>query len=242
VASNTSADQGLGRPLSRSAIVAKALDIVDSDGLAAVSLRRLARELGVTPMSLYRYVQSKEDLLSGIADAVLAGLDLSMDAELSWWEQLRSLLRALVDVLAEHPSVAPLLTSSYARSLNGLRALEALLDILRRAGFSPARATELARWSVAWTIALTALQAQEMDAMRHGDRVEAERRYRLQLQLLPAAEFPRIIEAAAPLSTCPDPRASAESGLDLLLEALKAAARPQGLPTGTDLAVTTTKE
>ena len=54
------------QPLSRAAVAERALAIGDAEGLPAVSLRRIAGELDVTPMALYRYVQNKEDLLDGM--------------------------------------------------------------------------------------------------------------------------------------------------------------------------------
>ena len=63
-------------PLTREAIVAAAIELADTDGLEAVSMRRLGQRLAVDPMSLYNHVGDKDDLLDAMADAVVATIDL----------------------------------------------------------------------------------------------------------------------------------------------------------------------
>ena len=66
--------------LSRDAILDRALAIADADGVDALSVRRLARELGVTPMALYWHFENKEALLHALGDRLLAGIDPTLDA------------------------------------------------------------------------------------------------------------------------------------------------------------------
>src|SRR5512146_555336 len=80
-----------GRPgLTREALVARALEIGTAEGLDAVSLRRLAQELGVTPMALYRHVRDKQDLINAMTEAVLEGIDatVGLRPEMTWTERL----------------------------------------------------------------------------------------------------------------------------------------------------------
>ena len=73
---DTKQDVPARRPgLTREAVVARALEIGTAEGLEAVSLRRLAQELGVTPMALYRHVRDKQDLINAMTEAVLEGID-----------------------------------------------------------------------------------------------------------------------------------------------------------------------
>src|SRR4051794_8336877 len=58
-------------PLSREAMISRALDVADTDGLAAVSIRRIAQEFGVTPMALYWHVKNKDELLAAMGDAII---------------------------------------------------------------------------------------------------------------------------------------------------------------------------
>jgi AcrR family transcriptional regulator len=122
-------------------IVDTAFGIADDRGLDAVSLRRIAQRLGVTPMALYRYVEDKEDLLDALAERLYAELALP-DGTGGWWDGLARLAHSTRQVLLAHPWAAPL----FARPLEGphARALdEAMRRELRRAGFTAAETREL---------------------------------------------------------------------------------------------------
>lgn len=122
-------------------VVDTAIDLADDHGLDAVSLRRIARRLRVTPMALYRYVENKEDLLDAMADRLYADVMVS-GAGGDWWDSLAELARSTRRVLLAHPWATPL----FARPLAGphSRALdERLRTALRSAGFSAAEAREL---------------------------------------------------------------------------------------------------
>jgi TetR/AcrR family transcriptional regulator, tetracycline repressor protein len=104
------------------AVVEGALALADSEGLGAVTIRRLAKELGVTPMALYWHFRSKDELLDGMAARILEEVDLSVDASAGWQEQLRTLLGSMLGVLRAHPSTAILLSTRTASSEGSLRA------------------------------------------------------------------------------------------------------------------------
>lgn len=117
------------------------MGLADDAGLEAVSLRRVARRLEVTPMALYRYVENKEDLLDRLTDRLYAEV-VAATPEGDWWEVLAGLARSTRRVLLAHPWAAPL----FARPLAGpsSHALDELLrDALLRGGFSSADAREL---------------------------------------------------------------------------------------------------
>jgi AcrR family transcriptional regulator len=123
------------------AVVDAAVSLADDSGLDAVSVRRVAARLGVTPMALYRYVESKDDLLDAMADRLYEDLSLP-DADAEWWHGLAELARSTRRVLLARPWGAPL----FARPLGGPHAHavdEALRGALRNAGFSEAEAREL---------------------------------------------------------------------------------------------------
>ena len=71
--------KGRGTSLTRQRIVTAALEIVDREGLAALSMRRLGSELGVDPMAAYYHIPNKDALLDAIVEAVMAEIDLSKD-------------------------------------------------------------------------------------------------------------------------------------------------------------------
>jgi AcrR family transcriptional regulator len=130
--------------LSREAIFARAIAVADAEGLEAVSVRRLSRELGVTPMALYWHFKDKQALLHALGDRLLADVDLTLDPAAPWPDQLRALLGSLVAVLRAHPSAATLIGAlPTAASSHAQAATDAILDILARAGFSAAEAKHL---------------------------------------------------------------------------------------------------
>jgi TetR/AcrR family tetracycline transcriptional repressor len=131
--------------LTRQAVIEAALALADAEGLEAVTIRRLARALGVTPMALYWHVRNKDELLDGVAASLVERVDVSLDASASWQDQLRAVLTSLLAVLRAHPAAAPLVSIRTVSTEGSLQVTEVVLDILRRAGYSPVEATQVAR-------------------------------------------------------------------------------------------------
>ena len=80
-------------------MVERALALGDAEGLEELTIRRLAQELGVTPMALYWHFRNKEELLAGLAEQVWSEIDTDIDPTAGWAQQLRGLLESLVQVL-----------------------------------------------------------------------------------------------------------------------------------------------
>ncbi|MBW2312875.1 MAG: TetR/AcrR family transcriptional regulator [Deltaproteobacteria bacterium] len=132
-------------PLTRERILAKALEMVGRDPEGELRMRALADALGTAPMSLYRHVRNKDDLLDGLTSRVLDQLDMELPVEGPWTERALAWMGGLRDQLHEHPAVVPLLRTRtrYAPAL--LRAINSLLVILRGAGFDDASAVRASR-------------------------------------------------------------------------------------------------
>ena len=131
----------MARRLDLEAVVDTAISLADDQGLDAVSLRRVASRLGVTPMALYRHVESKDALLHEMTERMYALLTLPGPHE-RWWDGLAEMARSARRLLLAHPWAAPL----FARPLAGPHALaldEAMRAALQRAGFSSAETREL---------------------------------------------------------------------------------------------------
>lgn len=128
----------------------QALEIGNREGLDAVSVRRIASELGVTSMALYRHVKDKNDLFAAMLDAVMADADLTAGIvpRMPWQDQIRRLLRNGADFNIALPVVLPL-QIAYEGPLTPtvVRPLEGALGILLDAGFAPEDAVSLARTS-----------------------------------------------------------------------------------------------
>ncbi|WP_405782053.1 TetR/AcrR family transcriptional regulator [Streptomyces sp. NBC_00859] len=130
--------------LSRERIVTTASALVDSEGLAAVSTRRLAAELGVSGPSLYNHFRTKDEILEAVADAVSAQIDLSMFDETDgrdWRTALHDWAGSYRAALTDHPNIVPVLAQGPGRRPAGLRVADAVFGAMVRAGWPPAQAT-----------------------------------------------------------------------------------------------------
>ena len=206
------------------AVVEGALSLADSEGLEALTIRRLAKKLGVTPMALYWHFRSKGELLDGMAARIFEEVDLSVDASARWQEQLRALLGSMLGVLRAHPSTAILLSTRTASSEGSLRATEVALDILGRGGFSPTKATQIARHALATVTNLVSGEPGVVAREESMELLDTRRNTRLFLESLPPERYPRLVEAATPLSEGVDPDTYFAFGLDLLLAGIEAMA------------------
>jgi TetR/AcrR family transcriptional regulator, tetracycline repressor protein len=216
-------DSERGR-LSKQTVTDAALKLADADGLDALTIRKLAQHLGVTPMALYWHFRSKEDLLKGMAEQVWAELDVDVDPAAPWWAQLQGLLESLVSVLRAHSAAAQLLLVDEKRNEAALRATEVTLDILRNAGFDPRHASQIAR-SGLWTGIMLIMSEPGYNPDLSGEeRAEEQRRARLALAMLPPAKYPRLTECAAPMTACDDPEFHYRFGIGLFIDGVKAAA------------------
>ena len=76
--------------LSKAAVVERGLAVADAEGLDGLTIRRLAADLGVTPMALYWHFRSKEELLDGLAERLWSEIDVIVDPVVPWPAQLRT--------------------------------------------------------------------------------------------------------------------------------------------------------
>ena len=136
-------------PLSRELILEAGLRLLAKSDDRELSMRTLADELGTSPMSLYRHVQNKEDLLEGINRLAFAGLDLEIPDTGVWQERAMAWMHAMRSELQVHPALAPLLRLSGSLAPALLRALDKLLQIMLDAGFE-GRAAVLGCREVMW--------------------------------------------------------------------------------------------
>jgi AcrR family transcriptional regulator len=136
------------RGLSRSAVVARALELGAAEGLEAVSLRRVASDLGVTPMALYRHVRDKQDLLNAMAETVMEGFELKAGfrPSMSWTDRMRRALTNFKEQMDARPLALPLsIAYTGENPIAFWRMVEDLLGILLEAGFTRREAIVLIR-------------------------------------------------------------------------------------------------
>lgn len=120
--------------LTRSGIVAAALDILRTEGLGKVTMRRIAATLDTGPASLYVYIKNTEDLHAQILDALLAPLATPDRGRGRWQSRLKRLLIRYMDVLFAHPEIARMAMSTLPSGPNYLHLGEAILALLAEGG------------------------------------------------------------------------------------------------------------
>ena len=193
-----------GRPgLSREAVVTRAIEIGTAEGLDAVSLRRIAQELGVTPMALYRHVRDKQDLINAMTEAVLAGMDATtgLRPDMSWTERIRHVISNYKEQMDARPLALPLSIAYTGEGPPSFWAvLEQLLAILLDAGFERRQAIVLIRvvsnllagylllFQQGAASDATPLDEHQIDLVR--------RRFALVQLSLPRESFPNLVESA----------------------------------------------
>ncbi|MFG2029930.1 TetR/AcrR family transcriptional regulator [Streptomyces sp. NPDC048825] len=220
-------DRGRYGRLNRERVLAAALDLVDREGLSALSMRRLGSELGVEAMALYRYAASKDALLDGLVEALYLELEERLEAEpgpgaadaAAWRAKLHRIARTTYDICLAHPEAVPLLATRMLavplarRPLAALRDHERVLTLLREAGLDDVRASAVFRAFTAWLLGYVSVELQPM--VDNPD--EQEPAFRLGLHRMPSQELPRLRETAAALAERGGPEGLA-AGLDALLD------------------------
>ena len=222
--SSQPSDEAERTRLTRAAVVDRALALADAAGLEALTIRKLATELGVTPMALYWHFRGKDELLEGLAERLWSEMDLTVDRSAPWTEQLRWLLSSLLAMLRAHPAATQLLArSDIEKSGSALNAVEVTLDLLRTAGLSPAEASAVAR-SAFWTGLMLVMSEPGIEILDGAERTELQRKKQVVMATLPPSKYPRTVECAIPMTACDDPEEHYQFGVDVFIEGVAALA------------------
>jgi AcrR family transcriptional regulator len=202
--------------LSREQIIDTALAIIDVEGVEAVTVRRLARELDTGAASLYWHVANKEQILELVYDRILGEITFPEPDPARWEEQIREVARSSYEVFARHADAALLSIGSVPFGPNGLRMIEWMLALLRGAGAPDAIAgffgDLLGRF----------IDASVLEETRARDGLDPERMAMMgdYIQALPPERFPNIL-AMVPTMFAGDAQSRFELGLDFLLDGLR---------------------
>jgi TetR/AcrR family transcriptional regulator, tetracycline repressor protein len=208
------------RGLDPDEIVSSALAIADTEGIEAVTIRRLAQEHQVTPMALYRHFRDKDDLLHALAERLLADVVLPAPDARPWHEQMRSILAALLTALRPHPDVAHLVLPKILSSPAGLALAERCLSLLVDGGFDIDQAAEVGRQTLCSLVALVAAEPRLDPQTDEDSREDVIAARRAALATLPASRYPNVVAAAGTLSYSADPERYYRIGLDLAVAAM----------------------
>ncbi|SFJ92824.1 TetR/AcrR family transcriptional regulator [Streptomyces pini] len=201
------------RSLTPTQLATAALAVIDRDGLAGLSMRAVAKELGVSTMALYRYVEDRGELEELVVELVLcdAGGE-PPPAGPPWRERIGVMARRLYDAVGAHPAVVPLTLTHQYTSPGVQRWSETVLAVLAGAGFDGGRRTVALRGLLSYVIG--AIQLAHLGPLPGGS---ADAR-----PPLPEGEFPYLAEAVRHTGGAGGPDAGREfdEGLDALLRGL----------------------
>jgi AcrR family transcriptional regulator len=221
-------DRGQYGRLSRERVLASALELVDREGLAALSMRRLGTELGVEAMALYRYAASKDALLDGLVEALYTELEerlgtgpgaAAVAGVPAWRAELHRIARATYEVCLAHPQAVPLIATRMLavplarRPLAVLKDHERVLTLLRRSGLDDTRTAAAFQAFTGWLLGYVFVELRPMV----DNPEERDLAFRLGLHRMPQQELPTLRETATTLAERGGPEGLA-AGVDALLD------------------------
>lgn len=205
--------------LSRERVLEAAMAIADGQGLPGLTMRSLARELGVQPMSLYHHVANKEEILDGLVDVVFTQIHFPAD-DLDWRRAMRERADSARSVLRRHPWAIGLVESRTSPGLATLQHHDAVIGNLRRAGFSVPMAAHAFALLDSYTYGFA---LQEANLPFDGDNVaDVASAF---VEQIPSDLFPHLAEMAAEHVMQPGYDFGDEFGfgLELILDGLERA-------------------
>jgi AcrR family transcriptional regulator len=208
-----------GPGLTREDILAQALVLLDQVGSEGFSIRRLAEVLDVTPMALYHYVESYDDLLRGVVSLVLDEIEIPPRGDTNWRVAVGQLLVSLRKQLLAHPHVLGLLSSVEYWGPTLISVINELLGLLKEAGFSKRAAARAYRALIQHTFGSLLLTAADPQP-DHAARIERVREHLRQMPASSSERMGSILSLVLPINVDLD-REFAFS-LDRLLAGLEA--------------------
>ena len=221
--------RGAGRPragqeaLTREAILDAALRVVDGEGMGALSMRRLAAELGVNPMSIYHHLPGKEAVVSGLVGLVFSGMRVPSSGGLSWQERVRAYARAHRGVVLSHPNLTlEIVSDAAAVSEAVLLGADPLYGALEEAGLPPARIVRAADSLVDFVHGFALGEASNPSG-----KFDIGSELLARIEALPAGKVPalrRVFGALGEEGARYDFDAGFEVGLDILVGGIEAIA------------------
>jgi AcrR family transcriptional regulator len=214
MAAPETATSGPRARLSREQVAAAALELLDRDGLEALSMRRLADALGVGTMTLYGYFRSKDELLDAVIDAAVADREPHV-FEGPWQEQIRRLMQRSRRALGRHPGLVKVRADRPVLRPEALRFAETGLTILRGAGFSRIDAARAFRLLFTYVFGYVSFSPDETAEQARRESLAAT-------AVLPPGEYPTLRDTSAELAEAMAGQETFEFGLDRIIDGFEA--------------------
>ncbi len=205
--------------LTRKRIITTAMDLIEREGIEALSMHRLATALGCGVVSLYCYVPSRAALLDGVADAVMSAVELHPDdvpppGAACWPERIRAQAMAFRAAVRTRPRCAIAVVSRRPSSAGTLRPVEHALATLSEAGFGQQESVRVIRALIAYVMGSV------LGEIEVAPDLDAEAQEPRHPRLRPG-EFPHLAALVAEPATS-NPDADFQFGLDLLIRSIAA--------------------
>jgi AcrR family transcriptional regulator len=205
---------GAAAALTREAVIDAAAALVAESGYDSLSMRTLGDRCGVSAMTLYRHVQTKEDLLGALADRVFGEIVLPEGDDSPWQEQLKSVFRQTRGLLLAHPELIEIATRQHLNGINSYSGAEAVLTALERGGITGEGAASAFGAVLSYTMGFT-----QREIAAHSRETLAKRL--AAVQELPPEQFVHVLELG-PTFLLRHSDEQFEDGLSLLIEGLQA--------------------
>ena len=225
MSTQTDPDAAPRTPLTRQRVLRAAVALADRGGVGALSMRKLAQELGVEAMSLYHHVANKDDILDGIVDVVFGEIELPT-GEAGWEAAMRRRAVSAREALRRHPWATGLMESRRSPGPANIRHHDAVLGVLRNAGFP----VELAAHAYSLLDSyIYGFALQEASLPFHTPEETAEVAQEI-MSAFPADQYPHLAEIATEHVLQPGYDYGNEFlyGLDLILDGLARARAAAG--------------
>ncbi|WP_035857626.1 TetR/AcrR family transcriptional regulator [Cryptosporangium arvum] len=209
--------------LSRQQIVAEAVKLLDSEGLDALSMRNLGKQLGAGATSLYRHVASKDELIEFVIDEVYGEVD-AFSFEVEWRAGLTACAHSVRAMVTRHPWIAAVLGQVGLSYLgpNVMRLSNHMLGLFEKAGFSLGEAEKALSALLAYIIGAGVSEAAWLTSLTRSGLTEEEWNERLKpITLAAAAPYPRLVAAFSAVDDGADQNAF-DYGLETMLDGLAA--------------------
>jgi AcrR family transcriptional regulator len=199
--------------LTERAVAAKALELIDADGLDGLSIRKLATELGVSPMTLYTYFPDRDALLEAAAQLLYAEIEAPPDDTLGPQDTVRHIMRSVRRVILRHPNTVTLVAKYPPRTLDALAFVEAGYRSFSRAGITPLDTARAYRALAVYSIGTAEIEINRYFAHHPAANLPAKSLDTPTLQ----RHLPNVTKVG-PLLDQLDDTAEFDYGLDLILD------------------------
>lgn len=207
--------------VNRDDLVSTALAVADSEGLDAVTIRRLAQHHDVTAMALYRHFRDKEGIFDAVVERLMTDARLPAPDDRPWHEQMHDLLSGLLAALRPHPNAATLVFFRILSSTAGLDITERTLALLCESGMPLEQAAETAGQTLSSLVALVIAEPGRHNGPKP-DEAAAQAK-KATLLALPKDRYPHLVAAADAMSACASQEIYYRRGVDLIVTGMRGA-------------------